>query len=462
VKLPLSWLTSLVDVDLPLADLVDVMSLNGLEVEDVTTPGRGVAGVRTARVVDWAPHPDADKLRVVRVTGDGGDGEVEVVCGAANFDVGDVVAHALPGGHVPGVAGPDGAPGLTLEARTIRGVTSQGMLASARELELGDDHAGILVLPGDTPLGAELTDLLPVGEPVIEIAVQADRGDHLSVLGVARDLAAILDTRWHAPEVPAPVAGPTVPVTLATDGCERFVTWALEDVTIRPSPPWLALRLVQCGMRPIDLVVDVTNLVMLELGQPLHAFDLATLRGPAMTVRDAAGGEQLVTLDDQVRRLEAGDLVIDDAERPISLAGVMGGLDTEVTTATTRVLLEAAVWDPAAIRRTSRRLGLVSEASSRFERRVDPEGADRAVARAAQLLIDLGGARAVGTDRVDASEPPAWARRARVELDPARVRALLDLDLDAAAQAALLERSGCEVQPAGERPARGDRTNVAR
>ena len=448
MKLPLSWLTSMVDVDLPVDELVDVMSLNGLEVEAVTFPGAGADGIRTAQVVHWEPHPDADKLRVVRVTADGGDGEIELVCGAANFAVGDVVAHALPGGHVPGVTGPDGGKGLTLSSRRIRGVTSHGMLASARELELGDDHAGILVLPGDTPLGASLTDLLPIGEPVVEVAVQADRGDHLSVLGVARDLAAILDTTWHAPEVPAPVAGPTIPVTIATDGCERFVTWALEDVTVQPSPLWLAQRLVQCGMRPIDLVVDVTNYVMLELGQPLHAFDLASLRGPSLTVRTSTGGETLTTLDDQVRELQAGDLVIDDAQRPISLAGVMGGLDTEVTTSTTRVLLEAAVWDPRAIRRTSRRLGLVSEASSRFERRVDPEGADRAVARAAQLLVELGSARAVGTDRVDADPTPDWTRPARITLDPARVRALLDLDLDARAQCTLLTRSGCAVSPA--------------
>lgn len=445
MKLPLSWLTSLVDVDLPVDELVELMSLRGLEVEQVTAPGAGATGIRTARVLAYEPHPDADKLRVVRVTGDGGEGEIELVCGAANFDVGDVVAHALPGGFVPGVTAPDGSRGLTLEARRIRGVTSNGMLASARELELGDDHAGILVLPPTTPLGAELTELLPLGEPVIEVAVQADRGDHLSVLGVARDLAAILDTTWHAPQVPAPVTGATVPVTLDTDGCERFVTWALEDVTVQPSPPWLAQRLTQCGMRPIDVVVDVTNYVMLELGQPLHAFDLATLRGPALTVRTSPGGEELITLDDQVRRLEPGDLVIDDAERAVSLAGVMGGRDTEVSAATRRVLIEAAVWDPKAIRRTSRRLGLVSEASQRFERRVDPEGAARAAARASQLLIELAGARPVGTATVQRDTAPAWARRDRVTLDTGRVRALLDLDLDRAAQARLLERSGCNV-----------------
>jgi phenylalanyl-tRNA synthetase beta chain len=444
VKLPLSWLRAHVDVDLPVAELVEVMSLNGLEVEAVHSPGAGTAGVRTAQVLSWAQHPDADRLRVVHVTGDGGEGEIELVCGAANFDVGDIVAHAAPGSSIPGEDAP-----FRMEARPIRGVVSNGMLASARELELGDDHEGILVLPGDTELGVDLGELLPIGEPVIEIAIQADRGDHLSVLGVARDLAAILDTTWHGPEVPAALAAPSIPVAIETDGCERFVTWSLEDVVVQPSPPWLRQRLAQCGVRSIDVVVDVTNYVMLELGQPLHAFDLATLRGPSLRVRRAAGGERLTTLDDQERVLEAEDLVIDDAARPVSLAGVMGGLDTEVSTGTSRVLLEAAVWEPASIRRTSRRLGLVSEASMRFERRVDPEGAAPAVARAAQLLTELADARPTGTGTARTDPAPPWARRTTVTVDPARIRRLGAVDeLDADRQTTLLSRAGCEVAPA--------------
>jgi phenylalanyl-tRNA synthetase beta chain len=443
VKLPLSWLRAHVDVDLPVAELVEVMSLNGLEVEAVHSPGAGTAGVRTAQVLSWAQHPDADRLRVVHVTGDGGEGEIELVCGAANFDVGDIVAHAAPGSSIPGEDAP-----FRMEARPIRGVVSNGMLASARELELGDDHEGILVLPGDTELGVDLGELLPIGEPVIEIAIQADRGDHLSVLGVARDLAAILDTTWHGPEVPAALAAPSIPVAIETDGCERFVTWSLEDVVVQPSPPWLRQRLAQCGVRSIDVVVDVTNYVMLELGQPLHAFDLATLRGPSLRVRRAAGGERLTTLDDQERVLEAEDLVIDDAARPVSLAGVMGGLDTEVSTGTSRVLLEAAVWEPASIRRTSRRLGLVSEASMRFERRVDPEGAAPAVARAAQLLTELADARPTGTGTARTDPAPPWARRTTVTVDPARIRRLGAVDeLDADRQTTLLSRAGCEVAP---------------
>lgn len=450
MKLPLSWLRELVDLDLGVDELVEVMSMSGLEVEDVATPGAGAAGIRTARVLHFEPHPDADKLRFVRVTGEGGDGEVEVVCGAANFEVGDIVAHALPGGHVPGVTGPDGAHGLTLSSRKIRGITSHGMLASPRELELGEDQGGILVLPPDTPLGASLEDLIPVGEPVIEIAVQADRGDHLSILGVARDLAAILDTTWRAPEVPDRPTGPSIPVHLDTDGVDSFHTWVLEDLQLGGSPLWLRQRLTQSGMRPIDVAVDVTNLVMLELGQPLHAFDLDRIRGPELTVRDAVDGEHLTTLDDVERTLVTGDLVIDDVDHAVSLAGVMGGLDTEVVPTTRRILLEGAVWEPTRIRRTSRRLGLTSEASQRFERGVDPAGAGRAVARAADLLVRLAGASATGSDVVATDPTPTWATRERVTVDPARVRSLLALDLDADAQAALLTRSGAEVVPSGD------------
>jgi phenylalanyl-tRNA synthetase beta chain len=460
VKLPLSWLAAHVDLSttvvarddgsIDVDRLVDVMSLNGLEVEEVTTPGAGTRGVRTARVLDWAPHPDADKLRVAHVTGEAGEGSIELVCGAANFDVGDVVAHAFPGSSIPGGVGPGGPTGMQMAQREIRGVVSNGMLASTRELQLGDDHDGILVLPPDTPLGVAITDLLPVGEPVIEVAVQADRGDHLSVLGVARDLAAILDTSWSEPEVPEPSSEPGIPITLATDGCASFVAWTLEDVRVQPSPPWMQQRLAQCGVRSIDVVVDVTNYVMLELGQPLHAFDLDRLRGPELTVRRSDGGDVLTTLDDQERVLQPGDLVIDDAERPVSLGGVMGGRDTEVSATTTRVLIEAAIWEPASIRRTSRRLNLVSEASQRYERRVDPEGAARGAARAAQLLTRLAGARAVATTHVVTQPAPSFVQRAPIEVDATHVQRLVAVaDLDAERQAALLVRAGAHVEDAG-------------
>jgi phenylalanyl-tRNA synthetase beta chain len=439
VKVPHSWLRRLVDVDLPLDELVDVMGRNGLEVEEVHTPGAGTAGVRTARVLHRAPHPDADKLQVVKLTGEGGDGEVELVCGAWNFEVDDVVLHAPPGASIPG---------LELEARAIRGVTSAGMICSAKELELGEDHAGIITLPRDTPLGVELTDLLPIGEPVIEVAVQADRGDHLSVLGVARELAAILDLDVRVPSVSTAPSAAGVDVALETDGVERFVAWTLEGLAPgAPSPLWLRHRLAQCGIRSIDAVVDVTNFVMLELGQPLHAFDLDRLAGGRLTVRRSAGGEDLETLDEKTRTLVDGDLVIDDAERPVSLAGVMGGRDSEVGQGTGRVLLEAAVWEPTSVRDTSRRLNLISEASQRFARGVDPEGAERAVARASDLLAELADASATAATHVGADPRPAWAVRAPVTVDVAAARRLLAVEeLDADRQRALLERAGCGVE----------------
>ncbi len=278
MKLPISWLRRFVDLDdVSLDELVDVMSLNGLEVEEVHVPGRGTTGVVTKRVVSWEPHPDADKLRVVQVTD--GETQIELVCGASNFDTGDVVAHAEVGATIPPPAG--STEPFRLEPRELRGVVSNGMLVSAREIQLGDDHDGIMVLPDDTPLGADLTDILPVGEPVIEVAVLADRGDHHSVLGIARELGAILDRPVRELGVPvAPdAAGVPVDIAPAGDGCSQFVTWTVEGVEVGPSPWWLRQRLEQCGVRAINNVVDVTNFVMLETGQPLHAFDLDRLHG---------------------------------------------------------------------------------------------------------------------------------------------------------------------------------------
>lgn len=441
MRIPLSWLTSMVDIDLPLDELVERMSASGLEVEGVTTPGAGIAGVRTARVLHHEPHPDADSLRLVDVTGPDGTGEVRVVCGAANFDVGDVVLHAAVGARIPG---------MELEARTIRGQVSNGMLASARELGLGDDHSGLLVLDSAVELGAELTDLAPIGEPVIEIAVQPDRGDHLSIRGVARDLAAMLDTTLlPLPGVASPPDRAGARVVLDTTRVGAFVAWTLEDATVQRSPLWLRARLAQCGVRSIDGVVDVTNYVMLELGQPLHAFDLDRVSGGMLRVRDAAGGESLRTLDGVDRTLVAGDIVIDDEDGPASLAGVMGGERTEVHAGTRRILLEGAVWDPAAIRRTSRRLGLVSEASTRFERRVDPDGAAVAVARAAQLMGETAGAR-VTAATTEVGTSGAWLARDEVTASSRRIATLLALDLDADEQAGLLRRAGCVVDVAGD------------
>lgn len=444
MKVPLSWLQGFVDVaDLSLQELVDAMSLNGLEVDEVHAPGAGTAGVRTKRVVSWGPHPDADRLRVVTVTD--GETETELVCGAANFDTGDVVAHAEVGATIPGEDGP-----FELAARPLRGVVSHGMLCSARELELGTDHDGIMVLADDTPLGVDLTQLLPVGEPVIDVAVLSDRGDHQSVLGIAREVAAILDRDLQLPAVdPLPTPdGDGVPVTIdAPDGCSHFVTRVVEEVDrTAPTPWWMQQRLAQCGIRSIDVVVDVTNYVMLELGQPLHAFDLDRLVGPSLRVRWADEGEVVTTLDDRDRTLTAHDLVIDDAEGPTSLAGVMGGERSEVVADTTRVLVEGAVWDPQTVRDTAARLGLPSEASLRFARRVDPAGAARAVQRACALLAEHAGATPGATSVAGA---PA-AGTGEVVLSVGAATRLLGVEIAGDEQVALLARAGVTASLDGD------------
>lgn len=439
MKVPLSWLRQFVDVDMPLDEFTEFLSRGGLEVEEVRTPGAGTAGVTTARVLSRRPHPDADKLQVVHITH--GDDDVELVCGAHNFEVGDTVLHAPVGGSIPG---------LDLTAREIRGVVSNGMLCSARELQLGDDHSGIMVLAPDTALGVDVHDLLPLGEPVIEFAVQPDRGDHLSVLGVARDVAALLGVEIRPPSgLPTPTPGDAVPIAIeADDGCSQFVAWTLTDVDLPDrSPWWVRQRLAQCGVRSISPLVDATNLVMLELGQPMHAYDLARLRGPELVVRWATDGEVLVTLDDVERHLRPDDLVVADAGGAVGLAGVMGGADSEVGDETTGVVFEAATWDPATIRRTSRRLRLTSEASVRFERGVDPAIATSACARAVELVLEMGkagdaGVTSAGDDRIDLPT---------VRLDPAWVRGFLGIDdLDDDHQAELLRRASCDVTPTGE------------
>ncbi len=377
----------------------------GFEVEGVEDLGQELSGVVIAEVVAAArPHPGADKLRIVRVRA--GDREEDVVCGAPNVPPpGNRVVWAAPGARLPG--------GMTIAAREVRGVMSPGMLCSEPELGLGAQGDGILILSPDDRSGADFAAEFKIADAIFEVNVTPNRADALSHLGLARELASFLELPLQAPDLPKVTVFPQEKsprdVTLAKgSGCSRYQARFVTGVTVAQSPLWMRLRLHRCGVRPLNNLVDVTNYILLELGQPLHAFDLDRVQGN-VTVRRATTGESMRTLDGQDRNLDARDIVIADEKGPIALGGVMGGATSEVTAATRNLLVEAATFDAASIRRTSKRLGLQSEASYRYERGVDPEGIPRAAGRASALLASLGGGQVVSA-AID-SYPDPWSAR---------------------------------------------------
>lgn len=395
MRAPLSWLRDFAPFDLDPVALAGTLDDLGLVVEGMERVGEGLESIVVARVDEIAAISGADRIRLVTV--DAGNGPLEVVCGAWNFAVGDLVPLAPVGAILPG--------GMEIARRKMKGVTSNGMLCSGRELGLSEDHEGILVLndvEGVRP-GLALTEALGIEPDVVfDIAVEGNRPDAWCMAGVARDLAGRLRIPFSLPDpAPAPSLGRAVSTLAsleveATDLCPRMVVRVIEGVAIGPSPRWMARRLLLAGMRPINQVVDVSNYVMLELGQPNHPYDLDRLPGAGLLVRRARPGERLVTLDGVERVLgtpgrglgDTGeDCLICDADgEPVGVGGVMGGARAEIGQATSRILLEAAYFTPMAVARTSKRLGLRTEASARFERGCDPWGIDRAVARFCELL----------------------------------------------------------------------------
>ncbi|HTH05194.1 MAG TPA: phenylalanine--tRNA ligase subunit beta, partial [Ilumatobacteraceae bacterium] len=438
MKIVHSWLLDLVpglpdDVDAIAHALSDL----GLAVESVDHVGATVPGVITARVLRTERHPDAAKVH--RVFVDSGDGtEHHVWCGAFNMQAGDVVPWATPGTAMPD--------GRVLEARPILGIPSEGMLCSARELGLGDDHAGIIILDHAAPLGVPYGDALGLQEEVVyDLDVLRNRPDAYGHLGVARDLAA----RFGVPfEYAPPAPSPSAPVATATvelvDGarCPRFTSVVLSGVVVGPSPDWMRSRLAAAGMRPINNVVDVSNYVMLECNRPNHAYDFDTLGGHGFRVRLAADGETLVTLDGTERALTHDDLLICDAtDRPIGLGGIMGGQNTEISDTTTVVALETAWFEPLAIMRTVQRTGLRSEASTRFERGADPHGIGASTARFVELLRLTCPGLVVHEGAVDARSPELPGPLT-IEVRPSRVGALLGRPFTADEIAALITPIG--------------------
>ncbi len=391
MKIPYRWLREFVETAASAREVAERLTMAGIEVAGVAPVVTGLSGVRVAEIETVEPHPAGGALTVCRVST--GAERLRVVCGAPNVHPGARAVLAPPGALLPG--------GRRIEAAVIKGVASQGMLCSEAELGLGADAATILLLPGDVPLGVDLVAHLGLDDPVLEVEVTPNRPDCLSVVGVAREVAALTGGRVREP-VPRLTevtehghdAASLATVTVEDPAlCPRYAARVITDLTVGPSPAWLAQRLRAVGLRPINNVVDVTNYVLWELGHPLHAFDHDRLHGHGIVVRRARPGEALVTLDGQTRRLDASVLVIADAERAVGIAGVMGGANTEVGPSTRRVLLESAYFKPASIRRTAKTLGLATDASYRFERGADIEGLRDALDRAARLVAELAGGR---------------------------------------------------------------------
>jgi len=428
-----NWLREFVDIDHDLEKIAEILTMGGIEVEDVTKVGDKLNEVITARVARISPHPQAERLKLCTLQT---AGEVlTVVCGAPNVREGQVVAYCPSGGCLPS--------GLKLGERVIKGVASPGMICSEKELDLGDDESGVLELAPDTCIGVALSKALPyIEDYVLEISVTPNRGDCLSVLGVAREMAALTDKKWKIPifdidESAFPVNERVRVDVPDADLCPRYVVRVVEGTTVGPSPLEVRLRLSRSGVRPISNVVDVTNLVLLECGQPLHAFDLATLQQSRIVVRRADPGERFVTLDGVERVLPKDALMIRDGERSVALAGIMGGLNSEIGSSTSCVLIESACFERLGIRRTAKMLGMTTEASYRFERGVDPEGALWAAHRAAHLIQKLGGGRVL-QGVVDVYPTPIL--RPAVPVRRAKVNSLLGLDLTMSQMTEYLKR----------------------
>jgi phenylalanyl-tRNA synthetase beta chain len=444
MKVLLSWLRDFAPIDGDPVVLGEHLSDLGMAVEELEVLGEGLDGVVVAEVLATRPHPNADKIQLVDV--DAGDGEaLQIACGAFNMAPGDLVPLATVGTTMPN--------GMEIGRRKMRGEWSNGMLCSPRELGLGGDHAGIHILPPGLPVGAPFVEAMGIESDVLyDLEINPNRPDAMSVAGVARDLAARLGVPFSLPEpvvdeVPASRLGAVTIEVDAPDLCGRFTARVLRGVTVGDPDPAVARRLTLLGMRPINSLVDVSNYVMLELGQPNHPYDLAKIRGGGLRVRRARDGETLVTLDGVERTFTTDDLLICDAEdRPVGIAGVMGGSDTEIDETTADVLLEMAWFLPISIAKTSRRLRLRSEASARFEKGTDPEIIDLAHRRFAELVSPSGAGLEAGTVDMRGELPD----RSPVHVRTAQVNRLLGTELSAARIAELLDPIGFAATVTGD------------
>jgi phenylalanyl-tRNA synthetase beta chain len=437
MKLPLSWLREFVTVDAETEEVCRRLTMAGLEVESVDRVAPGFSDVYVARVLGVERHPNADRLSLCDVDA-GSVGRFRVVCGAPNVHAGMIAAFARVGARLAGGPHGEGSGNLEhaepLEAAVIRGVQSEGMLCSELELGLSADHQGIIELDSEGQPGEPLANNLHLPDVVLDIAITPNRGDCLSILGLAREVAALFGAKLRPPRLKP------LKQTSSTDGaaeisvqveirapelCPRYATLVMKDVTVATAPVWIRRRLGLCGMRAVNNVVDVTNYVMLEIGQPLHAFDLSQIADNRIIVGRAGSQGEFETLDEVRRSLQPDDLLISDREKPLAIAGVMGGRNSEVSPSTKNILLESAHFEPIAVARTARRLNLRSEASYRFERSVDRSGQVTALVRASELLNRVAGAKPA-TQPVDIEARPVAERR--VELNIHFLNSLLGTD----------------------------------
>lgn len=441
MKVTWNWLSEFVELEMTPAALAERLTMAGLEVESVEAQGAELSRVVCAEVVLVQPHPRADRLRVCGVRR-GGEETITVVCGAPNVAAGQRVAFAPAGVTLPA--------GMRIETAEIRGVASAGMLCSEVELGVGTDDSGILVLPDEAPLGEPVARIVGLEDTVLDVSITPNRGDCMSVLGIAREVAALTGARFMRQRVSVAESGDGIDDLIAIsiedqELCRRYAGRVICGVRIGPSPLWLRCRLRAVGMRPINNVVDVTNFVMIERGQPLHAFDYERLPRPEITVRRAREIRVMTTLDGQQRPLEADDLLITSGGEGVAIAGVMGGANSEVEATTTRVLLESAWFHPGSIRRTSKRLGLRSEASYRFERTTDIEGVAHAGDRAAELISRLSGGTVA---RGCADAYPVPYQPAPIALRLKRTEELLGTAVNREEATSRLKAFGMSVSPA--------------
>ncbi len=439
MQISYNWLKEFVDIEASPDELAERMTMLGLEIEAMRAPGKDINEIYVGHILDIQPHPDADKL-VVCKTDVGQDEPLQIVCGAQNMKVGDKVPTAVDGAVLPG--------GFKIGRRKMRGVESCGMMCSARELNLGEDHGGLLILNSDAPIGEDIRKTLGLDDVVFEIEVTPNRGDWASMIGVARELAAYYGRALRLPEIMLRESGETAEswssVTIEDpELCPRYAGRILRNVVIKPSPPWMCARLMAAGQRPINNVVDITNYVLLETGHPLHAFDYEKLAENRIVVRRARAGERITTLDGEERVLQEDMLVIADAASPQAVAGIMGGADSEVDDNTRHIFLESAWFLPRSVRSTARRLGLLTEAAQHFQRGADIEMAVYALNRAAMLMQELADAE-IAPGVLDAYPAPTAAKSASLRF--ARTAALLGVEIPNDKQAEVVVGLGFEVQ----------------